>query len=71
MITTIFATKSSTKTSIAVSAAVYLKNKGVDVLLCDLDSQKSAVIWMEYRDADQLISDHTFRVVINPLASVT
>ncbi|MCF7970489.1 MAG: AAA family ATPase [Methylococcaceae bacterium] len=56
MITTIFATKSSTKTSIAVSAAVYLKNKGVDVLLCDLDSQKSAVIWMEYRDADQSLT---------------
>jgi len=53
MITTIFATKSSTKTSIAVSTAIYLKNKGVDVLLCDLDSQKSAVIWMEYRDADE------------------
>jgi len=53
MITTIFATKSSTKTSIAVSASVYLKNKGVDVLLCDLDSQKSAVVWMEYRDADE------------------
>ena len=52
MITTIFATKSSTKTSISVSTAVYLKNKGADVLLCDLDSQKSAVIWMEYRDSD-------------------
>ncbi|GAW87422.1 chromosome partitioning protein [Bathymodiolus platifrons methanotrophic gill symbiont] len=52
MITTIFATKSSTKTSMAVSTAIYLKNKGVDVLLCDLDSQKSAVIWMEYRDSD-------------------
>lgn len=36
----------------AVSTAIYLKNKGVDVLLCDLDSQKSAVIWMEYRDSD-------------------
>lgn len=56
MITTIFATKSSTKTSIAVSAAVYLKNKGVDVLLCDLDSQKSAVTWMEYRDADHSLT---------------
>jgi len=56
MITTIFATKSSTKTSIAVSAGVYLKNKGVDVLLCDLDSQKSAVIWMEYRDADHSLT---------------
>jgi chromosome partitioning protein len=52
MITTIFATKSSTKTSIAVSMAVYLKNKKVDVLLCDLDSQKSAIVWMEYRDND-------------------
>jgi chromosome partitioning protein len=52
MITTLFATKSSTKTSIAVSIAIYLKNKGIDVLLCDLDSQKSSVIWMEYRDAD-------------------
>ncbi len=56
MITTIFATKSSTKTSIAVSAAIYLKNKGVDILLCDLDSQKSAVIWMEYRDADDSLT---------------
>lgn len=56
MITTIFATKSSTKTSIAVSTAIYLKNKGIDVLLCDLDSQKSAVIWMEYRDADDTLT---------------
>jgi chromosome partitioning protein len=56
MITTIFATKSSTKTSIATSMAIYLKNKGVDVLLCDLDSQKSAVIWMEYRDADSALT---------------
>jgi len=56
MITTIFATKSSTKTSIAVSTAVHLKNKGVDVLLCDLDSQKSAIIWMEYRDADDALT---------------
>ena len=55
MITTIFATKSSTKTSIAVSMAVYLKNKKVDVLLCDLDSQKSAIVWMEYRDNDPLL----------------
>ena len=52
MITTIFATKSSTKTSIAVSTAVYL-------LLCNLDSQKSVVIWMEYRDADAPISLYT------------
>jgi len=56
MITTIFATKSSTKTSIAVSTAIYLKNKGVDVLLCDLDSQKSAVIWMEHRESDNKLT---------------
>lgn len=56
MITTIFATKSSTKTSIAVSTAIYLKNKGKDVLLCDLDAQKSAVIWMEYRDSSETLN---------------
>ncbi len=32
-----------------VSMSVYLKNKKVDILLCDLDSQKSAIVWMEYR----------------------
>lgn len=55
MITTIFATKSSTKTSIAVSTAIYLKNIDIDVLLCDLDSQKSAIIWMEYRDDNETL----------------
>jgi chromosome partitioning protein len=49
MIITIFATKSSTKTSIAVSTAVYLKNLGKDVLLADLDTQASASDWLDYR----------------------
>ena len=49
MIITVFATKSSTKTSIAVSIAVYLKNIGHDVLLADLDSQASASDWLDYR----------------------
>jgi len=49
MIITIFATKSSTKTSIAVSVAVYLKNSGNDVLLADLDTQSSASDWLDYR----------------------
>ena len=49
MIITIFATKSSTKTSIAVSVAVYLKNLGNDVLLADLDTQASASDWLDYR----------------------
>jgi chromosome partitioning protein len=49
MIITVFATKSSTKTSIAVSTAVYLKNIGHDVLLADLDTQASASDWLDYR----------------------
>ncbi|CAG1021736.1 hypothetical protein DOJK_01208 [Patescibacteria group bacterium] len=49
MILTIFATKSSTKTSIAVSIAIYLKNLGNDVLLADLDTQASASDWLDYR----------------------
>jgi chromosome partitioning protein len=49
MIITIFATKSSTKTSIAVSTAVYLKNLGNDVLLADIDTQASASDWLDYR----------------------
>lgn len=49
MIITVFATKSSTKTSIAVSISVYLKNNGYDVLLADLDEQSSASDWLDYR----------------------
>lgn len=49
MIITVFATKSSTKTSIAVSIAVCLKNNGYDVLLADLDEQASASDWLDYR----------------------
>jgi len=52
MIITIYATKSSTKTSIAVSTAVYLANKGGDVLLADLDTQASASAWLDFRSDD-------------------
>ncbi len=53
MIITVYATKSSTKTSIAVSTAVYLANKGKDVLLADLDTQASASAWLEFRADDE------------------
>ncbi len=53
MIITIYATKSSTKTSIAISTAVYLVNKGRDVLLADLDTQASASAWLEFRSDDE------------------
>jgi len=53
MIITIYATKSSTKTSIAVSTAVYLANKQRDVLLADLDTQASASSWLEFRSEDE------------------
>ena len=52
MIITIYATKSSTKTSIAVSTAVYFANKGGDVLLADLDTQASASAWLDFRSDD-------------------
>lgn len=53
MIITVYATKSSTKTSIAVSAAIYLANKGQDILLADLDTQASASAWLEFRSDDE------------------
>jgi len=53
MIITIYATKSSTKTSIAVSTAVYLANKQRDVLFADLDTQASASAWLEFRADDE------------------
>ncbi|GFO72805.1 chromosome partitioning protein [Bathymodiolus japonicus methanotrophic gill symbiont] len=53
MIITVYATKSSTKTSIAVSTAVYLANKGKDVLLADLDTQASATAWLEFRSDNE------------------
>ena len=56
MIITIYATKSSTKTSIAVSTAVYLINKEKDVLLADLDTQASASAWLEFRADDERLN---------------
>ncbi len=53
MIVTIYATKSSTKTSIAVSTAVHLANEGKDVLMADLDTQASASSWLEFRSEDE------------------
>jgi chromosome partitioning protein len=54
MIVTLYSTKSSTKTSIAVSTAVYLLNKGEDVIFADLDAaQASASEWLDYRDSNE------------------
>jgi len=55
MIITIYATKSSTKTSIAVSTAIYLANKDKDVLLADLDTQASASAWLEFRSDNETL----------------
>ena len=60
MIITIYATKSSTKTSIAVSTAIYLANKNVDVLLADLDTQASASAWLEFRSDDERLKQIPF-----------
>jgi chromosome partitioning protein len=54
MIITLYSTKSSTKTSIAVSTSVYLMNKGKDVVFADLDiAQASASEWLDYREANE------------------
>jgi len=53
MIVTVYATKSSTKTSIAVSTAIHLANHGKDVLMADLDTQASASSWLEFRSEDE------------------
>ena len=55
MIITVYATKSSTKTSIAVSAAIHLANKGQDVLLADLDTQASVSSWLEFRADNEIL----------------
>lgn len=54
MIITLYSTKSSTKTSIAVSTSVYLMNKGKDVVFADLDiAQASASEWLDYREGNE------------------
>lgn len=54
MIVTLYSTKSSTKTSVAVSTAVYLLNQGKDVIFADLDiAQASASEWFDYRDSNE------------------
>lgn len=56
MIVTLYSTKSSTKTSVAVSTAVYLANSDKKVVFADLDiAQASASAWLDYRqDNDKL-----------------
>lgn len=56
MIVTLYSTKSSTKTSVAVSTAVYLVNSDKKVVFADLDiAQASASAWLDYRqDNDKL-----------------
>lgn len=54
MIVTLYSTKSSTKTSVAVSTAVYLLNQDKDVIFADLDvAQASACEWLDYRDSNE------------------
>lgn len=57
MIVTLYSTKSSTKTSVAVSTAVYLVNQQKKVVFADLDvAQGSASAWLDYRqDNEKLI----------------
>jgi|LakMenE18May11ns_1017448.scaffolds.fasta_scaffold9633375_1 chromosome partitioning protein len=57
MIITLYSTKSSTKTSIAVSTAIYLANKSNKIIFADLDtSQASASQWLDCRqDNEKLI----------------
>ena len=57
MIITLYSTKSSTKTSIAVSTAIYLANKSNKIIFADLDtSQASASQWLDCRqDNERLI----------------
>ena len=50
MIVTFYSTKSSTKTSIAVSTAVHFINQGENVTFADLDVlQGSAASWLDIR----------------------
>lgn len=50
MIVTLYSTKSSTKTSVAVSTAVYLINQDKNTVFVDLDIlQGSAVNWLDIR----------------------
>lgn len=50
MIITLYSTKSSTKTSVAVSTAVYLINQNKNTVFVDLDIlQGSAVNWLDIR----------------------
>jgi chromosome partitioning protein len=63
MIITLYSTKSSTKTSVAISMAVYLANKNKSVVFADLDAmQGSASAWLDYRqDNDNLIHIPNFQ----------
>lgn len=54
MIVTLYSTKSSTKTSVAVSTAVHLINLGKKVVFADLDiAQASASAWLDYRQDNE------------------
>jgi chromosome partitioning protein len=54
MIITLYSTKSSTKTSVAISMAVYLANKNKSVVFADLDvMQGSASAWLDYRQDNE------------------
>ena len=63
MIITLYSTKSSTKTSVAISMAVYLANKNKSVVFADLDAmQGSASAWLDYRqDNENLIHIPNFQ----------
>jgi chromosome partitioning protein len=53
MIITLYSTKSSTKTSVAISTAVYLANQDKSVVFADLDvAQGSGTGWLDFRNAN-------------------
>jgi chromosome partitioning protein len=57
MIITLYSTKSSTKTSVAISTAVYLANKNKKVIFADLDvTQASASGWLDFRGENKKLS---------------
>jgi chromosome partitioning protein len=57
MIVTLYSTKSSTKTSIAVSTAIYLANRNEKIVFADLDTtQGSASQWLDCRDGNEKLA---------------
>ncbi len=54
MIISFYATKSSTKTSLAISTAIAIKSSNKSVIVIDADTQASASNWLELRTDDPI-----------------